>query len=74
MYHSRKLYRLFVFSSGTNNKGDCNMIRTRPSFFKTSLSFGYLPQPSHINETSCQGHSQKNVERTSFPFKMADNR
>ncbi len=36
----------FKFSSGTNNKGVCNMIRTRPSFH--SLSFGYLPQPAHM--------------------------
>ena len=31
-------YRLFVFSSGTNNKGVSNMIRTRPSFIDFHLS------------------------------------
>ncbi len=36
-----------MFSSGTNNNGVCDMIRTRPSFH--SLSFGYyLPQRAHI--------------------------
>ncbi len=35
-----------MFSSGTNNKGICNMIRIRPNFH--SLSFGHLPQPAHI--------------------------
>ncbi len=36
-----------MFLSGTNNKGVCNMFRIRPSFH--SLSFGYLPQPAHMN-------------------------
>ena len=35
-----------MFSSGTNNKSVCNVIRTRPSFH--SLSFGSLHQPAHI--------------------------
>ena len=38
-----------MFSSGTNDKNSCNVIRTRPNFH--SLSFEYLPQPVHIKRS-----------------------
>ena len=59
-------------SSGTDNKGVCNVIRTRPNF--RSLSFGYLPQPAHIKSMRkvITAIDRKCWNDFRFPFKMAD--
>ncbi len=66
--------RLSVFSSWTNNKGVCNMIRTRPSFH--SLPFGYyLNQHTWNLKDKLSRPFRENGEKTlAFTFKMADNR
>ncbi len=67
---------LFVFSRGTNNKGVCNMIRTRPSVY--SLPFMYLRQPVHIKLMKQVVKTiHRNVEKSlAFPsrWRIIDNK
>ncbi len=57
---------LFVLSSGTNDKGVCNMIRTSPSFHSLYLGIN-LNQHPETYELVVKGHSQKILKSLAFP-------